>query len=417
MAERRRPCTEHRKQLVVLTSPAVSAQMKTGFPFSRASKRASHRELHSNCLKGGLNFRFQALTVGQQGNYSMKIPKELPWLSTGETLGSGGQGEVQLVTRKDEPDGPKYALKSLRNVGSSKALERFRREISAVKKITHPAIVRVFDHSKEGDDFQYYVMEYHEGAKSLDKVISSPSNRFHGNVLLSLDLFEQIISAIGAYEESDPQIVHRDIQPENILVLEDDSIRLIDFGICYIKDEMMITFTDENVGTRNYTSPECEPGTDFPIGVHSDLYSAAKVLWSAITSQRAFAREDPAFKGRWSMKEMFPTKSDTWHLTHIFEKTIRRRPEDRFEGTAEVLERLRDVRYIVQRGFPPLEDIKFRCPSCGSKRVGEFQRGYLVFGNQNPRGIVSLKCHLCGFGFVRDTSLLQQKIEEMQGLD
>ena len=347
----------------------------------------------------------------------MKIPKELPWLSTGETLGSGGQGEVQLVTRKDEPDGPKYALKSLRNVGSSKALERFRREISAVKKITHPAIVRVFDHSKEGDDFQYYVMEFHEGAKSLDKVISSPSNRFHGNVLLSLDLFEQIISAIGAYEESDPQIVHRDIQPENILVLEDDSIRLIDFGICYIKDEMMITFTDENVGTRNYTSPECEPGTDFPIGVHSDLYSAAKVLWSAITSQRAFAREDPAFKGRWSMKEMFPAKSDTWHLTHIFEKTIRRRPEDRFEGTTEVLERLRDVRYIVQRGFPPLEDIKFRCPSCGWKRVGKFQEGYRVFGNPNPPGIVSLQCHLCGFGFVRDTSLLQQKIEEMQGLD
>ena len=238
----------------------------------------------------------------------MKIPEELPWRSIGKTLGSGGQGVVQLVTRKDDPDCHKFALKTLHNVGSTQALERFRREISAVKKITHPAIVRVIDHSKEGDAFQYYVMEYHQGAESLASVIFSPSNRFHGNVLLSLDLFEQIISAIRACEESNPPIVHRDVQPENILVLEDHSIRLIDFGICHFQDGRMITLTNENVGTRNYTPPECEPGTDFTIGSHSDIYSAAKVLWSVITSERAFAREEPAFKGLFSMKEMFPTK-------------------------------------------------------------------------------------------------------------
>ena len=346
----------------------------------------------------------------------MKIPEELPWRSIGKTLGSGGQGVVQLVTRKDESNGLKYALKTLRNVGSTQALERFRREISAVKKITHPAIVRVIDHSKEGDAFQYYVMEYHDGAKSLASIIFSPSNRFYGNVLQSLDLFEQIISAIGACEESDPPIVHRDIQPENILVLEDHSIRLIDFGICHFQDGRMITLTNENVGTRNYTRPECEPGTDFTIGSHSDIYSAAKVLWSVITSERAFAREEPAFKGLFSMKEMFPTKTETWHLTHIFEKTIRRRPEDRFQGTADVLDRIREVRYIVQRGFPPLGDINNRCPSCGWSRLGEFEYGHSVFGNPNPRGVISLKCQYCGFGFVRDTVLLQQNIEKLEGL-
>ena len=346
----------------------------------------------------------------------MKIPKEVPWCSTGKTLGSGGQGVVQLVTRTGDPDSPNYALKALRNVGSTQALERFSREISAVKEIVHPAIVRVIDHSGEGDEFQYYVMEYHEGAVSLDKVIFSPPNPFHGNVLLSLDLFEQIISAIGVCEESSPTIVHRDIKPENILVLEDDSIRLIDFGICHVQDGMTITLVDENVGPRNYTSPECEPGTDFTIGVHSDIYSASKVLWSVITSKRAFAREEPAFKGIFSMKEMFPTKPETWHLTHIFEKTIRRRPENRFQGTAEVNERINDVRYLVKRGIPPLEDIQHRCPSCGWKRLRDFPNADNVFGSRCQRDYAALQCSLCGFGFTRDTVLLRQNIEKMEGL-
>ena len=353
----------------------------------------------------------------------MKIPEEVPWLETGTTLGQGGQGVVQLVTKREEPEGRKYALKELRNVGSTQALERFRREINVVKKITHPAIIRVIDHSKEDDGFQYYVMEYHEGAKSLANVIwpsSNPfegsSNPYEGNVLLSLELFKKIILAIGACEESDPLIVHRDIKPENILVLEDDTIRLIDFGICQIEDEMMITLTDENVGSRNYTSPECEPGTDFTIGVHSDIYSAAKVLWSVITSKRAFPREQAAF-GSHSMKEIFPKKTETWHLAHIFEKTIRHKPEDRFQGTYEVLERIRDVRYVIQRGFPPLDDIMFRCPSCGWKRFGEFPNANNVFGNYGNVGLAAFKCDMCGFCFVRDTKLLLQKIEEMDGLD
>ena len=347
----------------------------------------------------------------------MKIPEEVPWRSTGKTLGSGGQGEVQLVTRREDPDGTKYALKALRNVGSTQALERFRREIGAVKKITHPAIVRVIGHSEEGDSFQYYVMEYHDGAKTLAKVIFSPSNPFHGNVLLSLDLFEQIISAIGASEESSPPIVHRDIKPENILVLEDDSIRLIDFGICHIQDGMTITLVDENVGPRNYTSPECEPGTDFTIGVHSDIYSASKVLWSVITSKRAFAREEPAFRGRFSMKEMFPTKTETWHLTRIFEKTIRRKPEDRFSSTDEILELIAEVRNLIRGGYPPLEAIKFRCPSCGWKRVGELESAQNVFGYYRSLKLAAFKCLACGFCFVRDTNLLQKNIENVVGLD
>jgi len=346
----------------------------------------------------------------------MKIPTDIPWKSTGKTLGRGGQGEVHLVTKRDEADEPdptKYALKMLRNVGSSQARMRFRREIKAVMDLDHPAIIKVIDCSSENEPFQYYVMEYHEGAQSLDRVIFSGSSPFCGNTLLSLDLFEKIVSAIRACSEHASPIVHRDINPKNILLLDDGSIRLIDFGICQFEDGDLITFVDEDVGTRNYTSPECENGYESKTGVWSDMYSASKVLWSVITSQRAFAREEAVFRNR-SMTAMFPSKPETWHLSRIFEQTIRDNPTNRFSNANELLSRIDSLRNIVQQGFPPLEFVGHRCPSCGwmGGNIEEYGDGYRIFGNPNPSGVISYKCNQCGFIFVRDVTILRNLAEE-----
>ena len=97
----------------------------------------------------------------------MKIPENLRWKSIGKTLGSGGQGDVQLVIDKDDPDGRKYAMKTLRNVGSPQALQRFQREIEVVQRLRHPSIISIVDYSESGSTFQYYVMEYYEGARTL----------------------------------------------------------------------------------------------------------------------------------------------------------------------------------------------------------------------------------------------------------
>ena len=346
----------------------------------------------------------------------MRIPENLPWRSTGTTLGRGGQGDVEIVSRKDQPEGPKYALKALRNTGSPQALKRFRREIEAIKKLTSSVIVQVIDHSKDDDSFQFYVMEYHEGAETLDSIITSTSNPYHGNVVKGLDLFEQIISAIQDCQASVPPIVHRDINPKNIIVLPDDTVRLIDFGICQVQDGTMITLVDENVGARNYTSPECEAGYDESIGVSSDIYSAAKVLWAAITSKRAFAREAPVFTDR-SMEKMFPTRPDTWHLSHIFEKTIRQNHSDRVQGVGETLDLIRLVRNVIDLGFPPLLEVASRCPSCGLKTVGDYMEGYGMVGNPMPRGLVSLMCRSCGFWFIRNIELLKDNIRRQEGLN
>ena len=345
----------------------------------------------------------------------MKIPDHVPWRSTGTTLGSGGQGEVHLVTHRCQPQGPNYALKILRNAKSMQARQRFRREIEAIKSLTSDRIARVIDHSEVDEPFQFYVMEHHEGAKTLDSVIFSDPNPYHGNAAMSLDLFEQVISAIKDCQVTSPPIVHRDINPKNILVLEDKTIRVIDFGICQFEDGTAITLADENVGTRNYSSPECESGNVAQIGVHSDIYSASKVLWSAITSRRAFAREQAVF-GDLSMEKMFPTASATWHLSHIFERTIRQNLTDRVSDVGETLALIHEVRYLIDRRLPPLREISSRCPSCGMRRVSQYRDSHNVFGNPNPAGVVSVLCNSCGFIFLRDNDALRKNIERIEGL-
>ena len=350
----------------------------------------------------------------------MAIPEHVPWLATGTDLGSGGQGSVRLVTRKEDEGGPQFALKELRNTASLQARQRFQREIEAVKSLNHPSIVQILDHSQAGDTYQFYVMEYHEGARDLDKIIFSEANPYHGDVQACLSLFEALVHAIAACEAADPPIVHRDINPKNVLVLPDESIKLIDFGICQIQDGAIITLTDENVGARNYTAPECEYGRDAAVGVHSDIYSAAKLLWSAITSRRAFAREEPVFSDQ-SMEVMFPDKKDAWHLMYVFEKTIRGQIEDRYKTTAEVLEHVVEVKYLVRRGFPPLEDILNRCPSCGANNISGGHNtlpggpGFPIFGNL-PRGSASRVCERCGFAFIRDFNIWNGNVQRLKGL-
>ena len=100
----------------------------------------------------------------------------------------------------------------------------------------------------------------------------SKTNPYHGNVIKCLGLFKQIITAVRDCQAATLSVVHRDINPMNILVLPDCTIRLIDFGICQVQDGTMITLVDENVGARNYTSPECEAGSEDSISFLSDAY-------------------------------------------------------------------------------------------------------------------------------------------------
>jgi serine/threonine protein kinase len=346
----------------------------------------------------------------------MRIPKDLRWELTDKTLGEGGQAQVFLVRDKGAEFEGVWALKVLKRGEPGQAYERFSREVSAIKKLQHPNIIRIVDSSSIEDKFQFYVMEYIEGARPLEKVIKTERNPYYDNPLRSLWLFEQICSALVACENCSPKIIHRDLSPSNILVNPDLTIKVIDFGLCHLQGHETITLVDEGVGTVNYMAPECESGSEDMVGVGADLYSAGKILWSAITGLKAFSRETAVFNAK-SMPEMFPDDPKTWHLHHIFEKTIRRDWRNRWGSATQAEAVARRVRFLIESGYPPLEEIGPRCPICGVGELTDFQGSHMVFGNPNPRGIASRQCMYCGICFAFNATGRRETIEGRKKLE
>ncbi len=342
----------------------------------------------------------------------MKIPEHLNWQATGKTIGEGGQATIRQVMSKDTGNSA-YAMKILSKGKPRKAYERFVREIEAIKGLEHEYIVKIIDHSGVDDDFQYYVMEYIEGATSLKKLIGSESNPFFKSALESVGLFQKIVSALSCLEDSG--LVHRDLSLSNVLVMPNKSIKIIDFGLCHTDEYETITLLDEGAGTQNYMAPECEAGAEGEISISSDLYSAGKILWSAITNLNAFSRESQVFNAK-SMKSMFPNNPECWHLHHIFKKTIRHDASNRWQTAKLSLAESSYTYYLISSGFSPLEHIQNNCPICGVGTQNTFQGSHMVFGNPNPRGIDAVKCDSCGYCMAIDHTVLNNSLNRRKEL-
>lgn len=322
------------------------------------------------------------------------FPKQSRWKKI-RALGSGGQASVFEVEDSSGVLCGRYALKPLRKGASTKAYERFYREISATTQLNHPGVIKVIEHSERDAEFHYYVMELISGATTLKRLLNTDKNPFSHCAKDSVKLFWQLVDVIGAAKRAG--IVHRDLKPANILILPDRTVKVIDFGICQIEGASPITLVDEGVGAINYMAPECESGAAGEIDFRSDLYSAGKVLWAAVANQNAFAREKPVFneKSMYSLSR----NTDTWHLHRIFEGTIRHNPANRFPSVDEAFRTCRLISDAIKGGYPPLELLLIRCPVCG---VGELASdlGFPAtvthpYRNPLPNGVVPMKCNYC----------------------
>ncbi len=343
----------------------------------------------------------------------MRIPESIQWKATGKTLGEGGQATIHQVKPKNNSDST-YAMKILSKGKPRKAYDRFVREIEAVKSLDQEYIIKIIDHSEVDDYFHFYVMEYIEGAKSLIKVIGTENNTFYGSALESIELFQKILSALSCLEDSG--LVHRYLSLGNILLLPNNAIKIIDFGLCQTDEHETITLLDEGIGTQNYMAPECESGSEGKTGIYSDIYSAGKILWSAITNQNAFARESNVFNAK-SMRSLLPEYPECWHLHHIFEKTIRHNISDRWQNAKTAMSVSSYIYYLVSSGFPPLEIIKDNCPICGFGTLQSFQGSHMVFGNPNPQGIKASRCDYCGYCIAADYTVLNSNLNKRKELN
>ena len=132
---------------------------------------------------------------------------------------------------------------------------RFHEEAQAVAMLSHPNIVSVYDVSK-GDDLDYIVMELIDGI-TLKQYMQKKQGRL--NWRESLYFITQIVRALGHAHSRG--IIHRDIKPQNIMVLRDGSVKVADFGIARIMSAAQTTLTQEALGSVHYISPEQARGS------------------------------------------------------------------------------------------------------------------------------------------------------------
>ncbi len=201
-------------------------------------------------------------------------------------IGEGGMGEVYLAMRDDDQFEQKVALKLVRpGYRSSQMLARFRMERQVLARLTHPNITQLLDGGIDQDGRPYLVMQYVEGisiTKFCDKHALSIEER--------LNLFRTVCSAVQHAHRN--LVVHRDLKPSNILVTEEGTVKLLDFGIAKLLDPewditMAVTQSQFRLMTPEYAAPEQVRGAT--ITTATDVYALGVLLYELLCGRRPYS--------------------------------------------------------------------------------------------------------------------------------
>jgi serine/threonine protein kinase/tetratricopeptide (TPR) repeat protein len=201
-----------------------------------------------------------------------------------EELGHGGMGRVYKV--QDTKIGEKIALKLIRPEAGldKKSLERFSNEIKLARKIRHKNVCQMFDLG-EDQGTRYITMEYVHG-EDLKQLIRKVGRLSPGQ---AVGIARQVCD--GLEEAHRLGVVHRDLKPQNIMVDEDGTARIMDFGIARSLSGKSMTGAGVLIGTPEYMSPEQVEGKD--VDQKSDIYSLGIILYEMLTGQVPFEGDTP----------------------------------------------------------------------------------------------------------------------------
>lgn len=199
-----------------------------------------------------------------------------------QAIGEGGMGVVYRA--RDTKTKSFVALKTMRDISDPQALELFEKEWGVLAGLSHPNIVDIRDvgEIEEGGRRKpFFVMPLLPGV-SLDKLIQNSSDRL--TVERIVEIITQTCRGLQAAHEQG--LVHRDLKPSNIFVLEDDTAKIIDFGVVHLAGAATIT---GRKGTLQYMAPEqMDMG---PVTPASDIFSLGVVTYEALTGRKPFARK------------------------------------------------------------------------------------------------------------------------------
>lgn len=247
-------------------------------------------------------------------------------------IGEGGMANVYLA--HDTILDRDVAVKVLRGdlANDEKFVRRFQREAIAASSLSHPNIVEMYDVGE--DDGKYYiVMEFVEG-QTLKNLIKK-----RGALTLAevIDIMLQLTSGIACAHDS--YIIHRDIKPQNVLILDDGRVKITDFGIAMALNSNELTQTNSVMGSVHYLPPEQANGSGSTI--KSDIYSLGILMFELLTGKVPFKGDNAVEIAIKHLKDPIPSVCEynpeiPQSIENIILRACAKNPKNRYDSAAEM---------------------------------------------------------------------------------
>ena len=253
-------------------------------------------------------------------------------------LGTGGMATVWLGY--DTILDRQVAIKTFKiDANDEDAVKRFNREAKAVTSLSHPNIVSIYDVENEGE-FYYLILEYVEGMTLKDYMIKNPRIPIETIVHIA----KQIASGLSHAHQNG--IIHRDIKPQNILMNENLTCKITDFGIARAYGDTTLTQTNQMLGTVYYLSPEQARGN--VATAQSDIYSLGILIFEMITGQIPFKGESAVAIALKHLQEELPDidkyrDNVPQSVKNIVLQATMKNPNERYISSKELFEDLSTV--------------------------------------------------------------------------
>ncbi len=257
-----------------------------------------------------------------------------------ELIGVGGMADIYKA--RDITEDRVVAVKILKTefAGSEDFMRRFRNESKAIALLSHPNIVKIYDVGFT-EKLQFIVMEYIDGI-NLSEYISKQG------VLKWKDVVHFTMQILKALQHAhDRGIVHRDIKPQNVMLLSDGTIKVMDFGIARFNRETDKTMSEKAIGSVHYISPEQARGdvTD----ERSDIYSIGIMMYEMLTGKKPFDGDSPVAIALMHMQTNAKKMSEINNsipegLEEITEKAMQKEPSKRYQTAGEMMKDIEEFK-------------------------------------------------------------------------
>lgn len=296
-----------------------------------------------------------------------------------KSIGEGGMANVYLAydTILDRDVAVKVLRGDLSN--DEKFVRRFQREALNASSLSHPNIVEVYDVGE--DNGQYFiVMEYIEG-KNLKDLLKKRGKLTTSEVV---DIMSQIADGLSVAHDS--YIIHRDIKPQNIMILENGLVKITDFGIAMAMNATQLTQTNSVMGSVHYLPPEQASGKGSTL--KSDIYSMGILMYELLTGKLPYRGDNAVEIALKHLKEPLPSIREELpdlpqSVENIILKSAAKNPKNRYNDAREMYEDLKTCLDDSRLNEPRLEYQYPELDSDNKKFTKQVEKAISVENDEN----------------------------------